>query len=88
MGRISCPGRKSGCVNGLQKQGWESALAYTIQIYLETGQGRVPEANAGTREQWRELALDPCGEFTWRQGQGGSIKKRSQAECKFIVGEG
>ena len=29
----------------LRKQGWELALAYTIQIHLETGQGRVPGAN-------------------------------------------
>ena len=44
-------------VERLQKQGWELALAYTIQIHLETRQGRVLGANAGTREQWRELAL-------------------------------
>jgi len=71
----------------LRGQGWELALAYTIRIHLETGPRRVAEANAGTQEQGREIRSHTCGKFTWRQGRGGS-QKRSQAQRKFIVGEG
>jgi len=42
----------------LRGQGWELALAcILIQIHLETGPRRFAEANTGTREQGRELAL-------------------------------
>ena len=30
------------------------------------------------------ISVRTCGEFTWRQGRGGS-QKRSQAQRKFVV---
>ena len=41
----------------LWEHGWELALAYMIQIHLETGSRRVVEANAGMQEKGKELAL-------------------------------
>jgi len=53
----------------LRGQRWELALAYTIQIHLETGPRRVTEANAGTQEQGRELALAYMWQIHMETGQ-------------------
>jgi len=56
-----------------------------IGINLETEPRRVAETNAGTCEQGRELALA----YMWQiHMETGGSKKRSQAQRKFVVGEG
>jgi len=57
MGQAGCPGREPDC---LKPAGTWVELAHAcimIRIHLETEPRRVVEANAGTREQGRKLAL-------------------------------
>jgi len=54
-----------------------------IQIHLEAGPRRVAEANAGTREQGRELALA----YTWRIDIETGPSRVAEV-IAFVVGEG
>ena len=68
----------------MRGQGWELAIAcIMIQIHLEAGPRRVAEANAGTREQGRELALT----YTWRIDIETGPRRVAEV-IAFVVGEG
>jgi len=79
MGRDVCPGQEPDCLKPAGT-GVGVAPAYTIRIQLETGQRRVAEANAGTQEQERELALAYMWQIHMETGP------RSQRVAEAITG--